>query len=99
MISVLIGILIVSVVGAICFWAIDKFAERCSTGKSSQVARGANLSGGYPSTGSTGVGNWWAVALRLTPMAPLLIKGVGWQPRLHRRRLYRKMIHGTNVVE
>jgi hypothetical protein len=26
MISVLIGILIVVVVGAICFWAIDKFA-------------------------------------------------------------------------
>jgi uncharacterized membrane protein YvlD (DUF360 family) len=27
MISVLIGILIVCVVGAICFWAIDKFAR------------------------------------------------------------------------
>jgi len=27
MISVLIGILIVCVLGAICFWAIDKFAR------------------------------------------------------------------------
>jgi uncharacterized membrane protein YvlD (DUF360 family) len=27
MISVLIGILIVCVIGAICFWAIDKFAR------------------------------------------------------------------------
>ena len=27
MISVLIGILIICVIGAICFWAIDKFAR------------------------------------------------------------------------
>jgi NhaP-type Na+/H+ or K+/H+ antiporter len=27
MISVLIGILIIVVIGAICFWAIDKFAN------------------------------------------------------------------------
>jgi hypothetical protein len=27
MISVLIGVLIIVVIGAICFWAIDKFAS------------------------------------------------------------------------
>ena len=43
MISVLIGVLIIVVVGAICFWAIDKFATDSSARQSAQVARGARL--------------------------------------------------------
>ena len=43
MISVLIGVLIIVVVGAICFWAIDKFATDSRASKSAQVARGARL--------------------------------------------------------
>jgi hypothetical protein len=44
MISLLIGILIIVVVGAICFWAIEKFAPRPETCKSSQVACSTRLS-------------------------------------------------------
>lgn len=43
MISVLIGVLIICVIGAICFWAIEQFIRDCRFGKSSQIARGANL--------------------------------------------------------
>ena len=35
MISVLIGVLIICVVGAICFWAIEKYVNDCTFGKSS----------------------------------------------------------------
>ena len=35
MLSVLIGVLIICVVGAICFWAIEKFVNDVAFGKSS----------------------------------------------------------------
>ena len=44
-ISVLIGVLIIVVVGAICFWAFDKCCGR-PIGKPSQAAGGARLPGG-----------------------------------------------------
>jgi hypothetical protein len=52
MLSVLIGVLIICVVGAICFWAIDKFVTETRSVKSSQTACGADLPGLDPSTGA-----------------------------------------------
>jgi hypothetical protein len=44
-ISVLIGVLIIVVVGAICFWAIERFAPEPAVGKFAEAARGACLPG------------------------------------------------------
>ena len=52
MLSVLIGVLIICVVGAICFWAIEKFIN-----DSRLTARGADLRGGDPSPGAAAGGN------------------------------------------
>ena len=58
MLSVLIGVLIICVVGAICFWAIEKFVnDSRSFGKSSQNTRGPDLRGGDPSAGAAAGGN------------------------------------------
>jgi len=62
MISVLIGVLIVCVVGAICFWAIDKVREGCASRKPAQIACGADLSGVDPSAGAAAGGDQLAVA-------------------------------------
>jgi hypothetical protein len=43
MISVLIGVLIIIVVGAICFWAIDKYANDRRLANLLKVARCADL--------------------------------------------------------
>ena len=53
MLSVLIGVLIICVVGAICFWAIEKFINDSR----SQTARGPDLRGGDPSAGAAAGGN------------------------------------------
>jgi len=63
MISLLIGILIICVVGAICFWAIDKFVRD---------GRLANLLKllvvliclALSFSGSAAGGNWWTVAAK-----------------------------------
>ena len=52
MLSVLIGVLIICVVGAICFWAIEKFVNDASFGKSSKNTRGAGLLGSDSSAGA-----------------------------------------------
>ena len=39
MLSVLIGVLIICIVGAICFWAIDKFVNEARLANPSQTVR------------------------------------------------------------
>ena len=48
MLSALIGVLIIVVIGAICFWAIDKFANDRRLAQLLKTARGTDLYRGYP---------------------------------------------------
>ena len=57
MLSVLIGVLIICIVGAICFWAIDKFVNEARLANPSQTARGADLPGGDPAAGAAAGGS------------------------------------------
>jgi hypothetical protein len=57
MLSVLIGVLIICVVGAICFWAIEKFVNDSRLANLLKAARGADLRGGDPSAGAAAGGN------------------------------------------
>jgi hypothetical protein len=56
MLSILIGVLIICVVGAICFWAIENFVKQ-SFGESTQNPRGADLRGGDPTASASAGGN------------------------------------------
>ena len=57
MLSILIGVLIICIVGAICFWAIERFVNDGRLANLLQIARGADLSGGDPSEGAAAGGN------------------------------------------
>ena len=57
MLSVLIGVLIICVVGAICFWAIEKFVNDSRFGKPSKLLVVLICVGAILSAGAALVGN------------------------------------------
>lgn len=65
MILVLISVLSIIVVGAICFWAIDKFASDRRLANLLKVARGAHLPRRDFATSAAANGNILANARRL----------------------------------
>ena len=62
MISVLIGVLIICVVGAICFWAIEKFVRDRRLENLLKLLVVFDLLGGDPSAGAAADGNLLASA-------------------------------------
>ena len=57
MLSVLIGVLIICIVGALCFLGHRQVCQRSTLGKPSQIAGGVNLPGGDPAAVAAAGGN------------------------------------------
>ena len=85
MITLLINVLIIIVVGAICFYVIDKFVRDGRLAKLLKLLVGARLPSRNPPAAAAGVGR--GVLMPSAARPPERAQGVIWRTRRHPQAL------------